>query len=293
MIFLSFLTYFLCCRLIQIYIYYYQLSTVNQTQEKHAESIADTSKYWGELASQKLDWFSPFTHVQNGSFTDGSISWFLNGKLNTSYNAIDRWCLGDGDRANDVAIRWEGDEPSATRDITFSELLTQTSKIANALKSQGVRKGDVVTIYMPMIPEIAMTMLACARIGAVHSVIFAGFSADAIAERIYCSKSKWVVTADVGKRGGKTLPLKKICDQGVEKDVCKGIVEKVFVFAHYSGAGKEEKSGVKIMQGRDVQFNELMRESLSKSQCASASAPSTGVIVNRVRAGGDLFTQVS
>lgn len=227
-------------------------------KEKHAESIADTSKYWGELASQKLDWFSPFTHVQNGSFTDGSVSWFLNGKLNTSYNAIDRWCLGDGDRANDVAIRWEGDEPSATRDITFSELLTQTSKIANALKSQGVRKGDVVTIYMPMIPEIAMTMLACARIGAVHSVIFAGFSADAIAERIYCSKSKWVVTADVGKRGGKTLPLKKICDQGVEKDVCKGIVEKVFVFAHYSGAGKEEKSGVKMMQGRDVQFDELI-----------------------------------
>ncbi len=122
-----------------------------QPQEKHAESIADTSKYWGELASTKLDWFSPFTHVQNGSFADGSVSWFLNGKLNTCYNAVDRWCLnGDngGGRANDVAITWEGDEPSATREITFAELLAQTSKIANALKSEGVKKGDVVTIYV-------------------------------------------------------------------------------------------------------------------------------------------------
>ena len=111
---------------------------------------------------------------------------------------------------------------------------------------------------MPMIPEIAMTMLACARIGAVHSVVFAGFSSDAIAERISCSSSKWVITADVGKRGGRTLPLKKICDVAVEKENCVGIVEKVFVFEHYSGAGKDENSGVVMKDGRDVKFDELI-----------------------------------
>lgn len=145
-----------------------------------------------------------------------------------------------------------------TRHITYSELLTQTCKIANALKAQGVSKGDVVTIYMPMIPEVAMTMLACARIGAVHSVIFAGFSSDAIAERIYSSSSKWVVTSDVGKRGGRTLPLKKICDEAVEKEKCVGVVEKMFVFEHYSGDGQQGDYKVTMKEGRDLKFNELI-----------------------------------
>lgn len=222
-------------------------------KEKHAESIADTSKYWGELAKSKLDWFTPFTHTQNGSFLNGDVSWFLNGKLNTCYNAVDRWCLPPYNRGEETAIIWEGDEPTDTRTITFNELLRKTSQIANALKSQGVKRGDVVTLYMPMIPETAMTMLACARIGAVHSVIFAGFSADAIAERVHCSGSKWVVTADFGKRGGKTLPLKQICDTAVAKDVCKGVMEKMFVFSHHGDAGE-----VNMVEGRDVAFDDLI-----------------------------------
>jgi len=221
-------------------------------KEKHAESIADTSKYWGELANSKLDWFSPFTHVQDGSFIDGSVSWFLNGKLNTCYNAIDRWCLPPYNRQNETAILWEGDEPTDTKNITFQQLLHKTCKIANALKSQGVQKGDVVTIYMPMIPEMAMTMLACARIGAVHSVIFAGFSADAIAERIYSSQSKWIVTADGGKRGGRFLPLKQICDTAVAKEVCQGVVQKMFVFSH------ESDGNAQMVPGRDVAFDEVI-----------------------------------
>jgi len=224
-------------------------------KEKYAESIADTSKYWGALAKSELEWFAPFTHVQNGSFDDGSVSWFLNGKLNACYNAVDRWCLpGTNYRGQDVAILWEGDEAGDVRKITFEQLLKRVSQIANALKSQGVKKGDVVTIYMPMIPEIAMTMLACARIGAVHSVIFAGFSADAIAERVKCSDSKWVVTADGGKRAGRALPLKKICDTAIAKDICRGIVEKMFVFSHHG----EAVGGVSMQEGRDVAFDELI-----------------------------------
>ena len=115
-----------------------------------------------------------------------------------------------------------------------------------------------MTIYMPMIPEITMTMLACARIGAVHSVVFAGFSSDAIAERVASSKSKWVVTADVGKRGGRTLPLKKICDAAVEKDVCAGIVQNMFVFEHYSKSGVEGDHKVDYKEGRDIKFDELI-----------------------------------
>lgn len=168
---------------------------------------------------------------------------------------MDRWCLPGKDyRGKDVAILWEGDEPDSVQKITFEQLLKKVSQIANALKSQGVQKGDVVTIYMPMIPEITMTMLACARIGAVHSVIFAGFSADAIAERIKCSESKWVVTADGGKRGGRGLPLKKICDTAIAKEVCHGIVEKMFVFSHHG----EAVGGVNMVEGRDVAFDEVV-----------------------------------
>lgn len=223
-------------------------------KEEHAESIKDTSKYWGDLAKKKLDWFSPFTHVQRGSFDKGDIAWFLNGKMNTCYNAVDRWCLSPHNRGSEVAIIWEGDEPNDVKRITFDELLNKVCKVANALKAAGVKKGDVVTIYMPMIPEITITMLACARIGAVHSVIFAGFSADAIAERIRCSESKFVVTADKGMRGGRSLPLKKICDTAVAKDVCKGIMEKMLVFSHGGGAVE----GVDMVAGRDIAFDELI-----------------------------------
>ena len=140
---------------------------------------------------------------------------------------------------NETAIIWEGDEPGDVKHITYHELKNEVCKIANALKSKGVAKGDVVTLYMPMVPELCYTMLACARIGAIHSVIFAGFSADAIADRIQDAKSKWVVTASAGSRGGRNLPLKSICDAAVKKDRCVGVVEKVFVFDGKGDTGSE------------------------------------------------------
>jgi acetyl-CoA synthetase len=220
-------------------------------KERYAESIKDTSKYWGDVARSKVDWFLPFTTVQSGGFADGDVAWFLNGKLNVCYNAVDRWCLYHN-RGNDVAIIWEGDEPDNVRKITFAELFKKVCQIANALKAQGVRKGDVVTIYMPMIPEIAMTMLACCRIGAIHSVVFGGFSSDAIAERIVASSCKWVVTTDGGKRGGKYLPLKQVCDIALAKECCKAVVQTVFVFNHHNDGT------VQMVPGRDVAFDELI-----------------------------------
>ena len=213
------------------------------------------------MANSKLSWFAPFTKTMHGSFEKGNIAWFLNGKINACYNCIDRHVFeyGNGD---DVAIIWEGDEPTDTRHITFQELLEKVSQIANAFKSSGVKKGDVVTLYMPMIPECLMTMLACARIGAVHSVIFAGFSSDAIAERVVCAQSKFVVTADGGKRGGRNLPLKQICDTALGKDACKDIVEKVFVFAHAGGPGE-------WVEGRDIKFDELVADQRPYCPCVS------------------------
>mmetsp|Transcript_19080 Transcript_19080/g.26848 ORF Transcript_19080/g.26848 Transcript_19080/m.26848 type:complete len:661 (-) Transcript_19080:23-2005(-) len=224
-------------------------------KEKHAESIVDTKSYWDQLAKSQLDWFAPYTSIQTGSFEIGDVAWFSNGKMNACYNAVDRWCLPPHNRGNDTALLWEGDEPTDVKRITFFELQRKVCQIANALRAEGVRKGDVVTLYMPMIPEVAMTMLACARIGAVHSVIFAGFSADAIAERIRSSESKWVVTADGGKRGGRALPLKKICDTAVDKDICQGVVQKMFVFTHTGAAAAD---GMTMVPGRDVAFDEVV-----------------------------------
>eukprot|EP00970_Alexandrium_tamarense_P000521 scaffold67_cov192-Alexandrium_tamarense.AAC.7 len=219
----------------------------------HATSIQDTSAYWSDLAKSKLDWFAPFPAAVTGSFKDGSVSWFAGGKINVCHNAVDRYCLAPYNRGDEIAIIWEGDEPSSVKNITYRELQLSVCRIANALKSQGVQKGDVVTLYMPMVPELAMTMLACARIGAVHSVIFAGFSADAIADRIDDAKSKWVVTASAGSRGGRNLPLKSICDAAIMKERCAGVVEKVFVFDGAGANGNEwEKKDV------HVKFTELV-----------------------------------
>jgi len=172
---------------------------------EHEESITDPKKYWGEKA-KLIDWYVEPKGVQRGGFAKGDVTWFEGGKTNVCYNALDRHVMK---RPNDIAIRFEGDEPGDVKSYTFEETLLKVSQIANALKAKGVKKGDVVTIYMPMIPELPMTMLACARIGAVHSVVFAGFSSDALASRIEASSSKCVVTADHGLRGGKKDPTEK------------------------------------------------------------------------------------
>ena len=192
-------------------------------------------------------------------------AWFNGAKLNMCYNAIDRHVLNPS-TANKVAMIWEGDEPSQVLKFTYADLQRKVSEIANALKAQGVKKGDVVTIYMPMLPQLPMTMLACARIGAVHSVVFAGFSSEALSSRISASKSSIVVTADEGVRGTKSIPLKKIVDEAIEKNNCVDIVKNVLVYERdrsILGDGEEydasaNKSVMEWVDGRDVNMNDLL-----------------------------------
>ena len=170
----------------------------------------DPDAFWTKVAS-RLDWMKPFTVVKDVSFNakDLHIRWFADGILNASVNCLDRHLPH---RTNDVAFIWEGDDPADSRKITYGEAHAETCRMANVLKSRGVKKGDRVTIYMPMIPEAAYAMLACARIGAIHSVIFGGFSPDSIAGRVQDCDSHVIITADEGLRGGKIVPLKQNVD---------------------------------------------------------------------------------
>ncbi len=188
--------------------------------------------FWSQQA-KRIHWFRPWEKVKNCTFDPPvHIRWFEGGKLNVSYNCLDRHL---STKADQIAILWEPDQPNdPVRKITYKELHEQTCKMANALKEQGVKKGDFVTIYMPMIPEAAMAMLACTRIGAPHSVVFGGFSADSLADRIQGCQGKWVITADEGRRAGKVIPLKKNVDEALKK--CPS-VEKVFVVKHPKGSG--------------------------------------------------------
>lgn len=188
-------------------------------------SIQDPDGFWAEIG-RRIDWIKPFTKVKNTNFGPGevSIKWFEDGTLNVCANCIDRHLPT---RADQVAIIWEGDDPSQDEKITYRQLHECVCKFANVLKANGVKKGDRVTIYLPMIPEAAYAMLACTRIGAVHSVVFGGFSPDALAGRIQDADSKFIITADEGLRGSKHVPLKKNTDAGLSK-VAKG-GEKVLV----------------------------------------------------------------
>lgn len=196
-------------------------------------SIEDPDGFWGKHAN-RIDWFKPFTKVKNTSFEgNASIKWFEDGVTNVCYNCIDRHLK---DRGDQVAIIWEGDNPYDYRKITYSELYDEVNRLANVLKSNGVKKGDRITIYMPMIPEAAYAMLASARIGAIHSVVFGGFSPDALAGRIVDCKSTFVITADEGLRGAKIVPLKQNVDLAIETASRDGIeVDKVLVVARTGG----------------------------------------------------------
>jgi acetyl-CoA synthetase len=184
----------------------------------YERSINDPDGFWGEHG-KRIDWFEPYTKVKNTSFDSHrvSIKWYEDGLTNVAYNCIDRHLPA---RAQQTAIIWEGDDPSESRHITYAELHAQVSRLANALLAHGVEKGDRVTIYMPMIPEAAYAMLACARIGAIHSVVFGGFSPDALAGRILGAQSAVVITADEGLRGGRKVPLKANVDIAADKAGC-------------------------------------------------------------------------
>jgi acetyl-CoA synthetase len=211
----------------------------------YAASVKDGEAFWGEHG-KRIDWFKPYTKVKNVSYKPGkvSIKWYEDGTTNVSYNCVDRHLAK---RANQTAIIWEGDDPGVSRKITYAKLHEEVCRFANVLKQQGVRKGDRVTIYLPMIPEAAYAMLACTRIGAVHSIVFGGFSPDSLANRVEDCDSKVVITADEGLRGGKPVPLKKNVDAANDK--VKGGIQTVLVVRHTGGA-------VNMVAGRDVWYHE-------------------------------------
>lgn len=231
-------------------------SAFDKYKYDHERSINDPETFWEDQAYDCLDWDQDFDAVTSGSLEAGDVAWFLNGKLNVCYNAVDRHVLeGKGD---EVAMIWEGDEPTDVLEITYEQLMRKVCQIANALKSQGVKKGDIVTIYMPMIPELPATMLACARIGAVHSVVFAGFSADALSSRIVAAQSTLVVTAVTGKRGGKSVELKQIVNTAVAK--CSDMVRSVLVWERIADSVVEIPSTPSFdMQEKDVRMEALVR----------------------------------
>jgi acetyl-CoA synthetase len=222
-------------------------------QAMYRQSVEDPEGFWGEQAG-RLDWLKPPTRIRDVDFTgDVRIRWFEDGELNVAHNCLDRHLAKRGDQ---VAIIWEADDPKIAKKITYRELHERVCRLANVLKDQGVRKGDRVTIYLPMIPEAAYAMLACARIGAVHSVVFGGFSPDSLADRVNDAEAKVVVTCDGGVRGGRAVPLKGNVDKALEK--CAPDV-KVLMFRH---TGMD----VPMRECRDLDAGRLMRE-------ASADCP--------------------
>ena len=205
--------------------------------------------------AQQLDWFAPFTKVQSGSFEEGNVAWFLNGKLNVAYNCVDRHVeAGRGDK---VAIIYEGDEPTDVSKLTYAQLQSEVCKAANVLRRLGVRKGDSVCIYMPMVPAAAISMLACARIGAPHSVVFAGFSAEALRDRIINGNCRYVITADEGRRGGKIIPLKATVDTALSQ--CPN-VKHCLVYQHTNAA-------VHMEPKRDIVWQEAMDAERGVAPC--------------------------
>ncbi len=206
-------------------------------------SIAHPEEFWSEQAKHFLDWSKPWDKVFDGDIRDGSAAWFKGGELNVSHNCIDRHLA---ERAEQVAIIWEGDDPGDSAHITYRELHHRVSRLGNLLRKRGVRKGDRVCIYMPMIPEAAYAMLACTRIGAIHSVVFGGFSPDALRDRILDADCRTVITADEGVRGGKHVPLKSNVDKALQS--CPDVATVVVV---------ERTAGeIDWVDGRDIWYHE-------------------------------------
>jgi acetyl-CoA synthetase len=225
------------------------VKSFDEYQSIYNRSIADPEAFWREQAD-RITWFEPFKRVKNTSFASENVSirWFEDGKLNACYNCVDRHLP---ERADQTALIFEPDDPNdEVRHITYADLLEQVSRLANVMKANGVKKGDRVTIYLPMIPEAALAMLACARIGAVHSVVFAGFSPDSLADRILDCDSTCLITADQGLRGGKRVPLKANADKALER--CPD-VDTLLVVRHTGGE-------IDWVEGRDKWVHEELEK---------------------------------
>jgi len=217
-------------------------------------SIKEPDRFWSEQASQFISWSKPWTRVRDCDFSTGHIEWFQGAKLNVSHNCLDRHLEARGDQ---TAIIWEGDDPSADRKVSYRELHQEVCRFANALKAQGVKKGDRVCIYMPMIPEAAVAMLACARIGAIHSIVFGGFSAEALKDRIQDADCQYAICADESRRGGRKVPLKNNVDTALVE--CPN-VKTVFVVKNTGG-------DIAWTQNRDVWYHEAIAS--ASSECAA------------------------
>ena len=216
-------------------------------RQMYKESLEDPDGFWGARAEEFLHWDSKWERVSNVDFNTADIKWFEGATLNLSYNCLDRHLIGRGDQ---IAIIWEGDEPGQDRKITYRELHSEVCRFANALKGQGVARGDRVCIYMPMIPQAAVAMLACTRIGAVHSVVFGGFSPEALKDRINDSECKILVTADEGVRGGKKIPLKANSDKA-----CRG-TPSITSMVVVKWTGGE----ISWREGRDFWYEDLLSD---------------------------------
>ena len=232
----------------------------SQYEKKYKLSIKDNEGFW-KKEGQRIDWIKPYTKIKDAKYskTDVRIKWYYDGTLNASVNCIDRHLEN---KKNKTAIIWIGDDPKDSKKISYKELHENVCKAANGLKELGIKKGDRVTIYLTMIPELAYVMLACARIGAIHSIIFGGFSPDSISGRINDCQSDYIITADEGIRGGKIIPLKKITDEALEK--CPNVKKCVVV--------KRTGNEVNWIDGRDVWYDEITKIASEKCEPAEMDA---------------------
>ena len=232
----------------------------SQYEKKYKLSIKDNEGFW-KKEGKRINWIKPYTKIKDVKYskTDVKIKWYYDGTLNASANCIDRHLK---DKKNKTAIIWVGDDPKDSKQISYKELHKNVCKAANALRELGIKKGDRVTIYLTMIPELAYVMLACARIGAVHSIIFGGFSPDSIAGRINDCQSDYIITADEGVRGGKIIPLKKITDEALEN--CPNIKKCIVV--------KRTGNVVNWIEGRDVSYDEITKIASDKFEPEEMSA---------------------
>ena len=233
------------------------IGSLEQYETLWKQAAEDSEGFWGKLAEEELHWFKPFTKILD--WKAPLAQWFVDGKTNVSYNCLDVHLTSD--RRDKTAILWEG-EPGDKRSLSYAELHEQVCKFANVLREKGIGPGDVVSIYMPMVPELAIAMLACARVGAVHSVIFGGFSSEAIADRNNDASAKMQITADGGWRRGKELPLKATVDEALKKSPS---VETCIVL-------RRTESAVEMKEGRDFWWDELMDS--ASTECPAAELDS-------------------